>query len=53
MKTILPFYAALIAALLFVTYVPAFRCCCPGCGSAIRDEMNRKAGCEAVSWHDA
>ena len=24
MRTILPFYAALIAALLFVTYVPAF-----------------------------
>jgi TRAP-type C4-dicarboxylate transport system permease large subunit len=24
MKTILPFYAALIAALLLVTYVPAF-----------------------------
>jgi TRAP-type C4-dicarboxylate transport system permease large subunit len=24
MKTILPFYAALVAALLVVTYVPAF-----------------------------
>jgi TRAP-type C4-dicarboxylate transport system permease large subunit len=24
MRTILPFYAALIAALMFVTYVPAF-----------------------------
>jgi TRAP-type C4-dicarboxylate transport system permease large subunit len=24
MKTILPFYAALVAALLLVTYVPAF-----------------------------
>ena len=24
MKTIMPFYAALIAALLLVTYVPAF-----------------------------
>jgi TRAP-type C4-dicarboxylate transport system permease large subunit len=24
MRTILPFYAALIAALMFVTYIPAF-----------------------------
>ena len=29
MRTILPFYAALIAALMFVTYVPAFSLCLP------------------------
>ena len=31
MRTILPFYGALIAALLLVTYVPASRCGCRGC----------------------
>ena len=41
MRSILPFYAALLVALLLVTYVPAFSLTCPAClgidGGAVDD----------------